>query len=307
MLVEYAIIPDVLDLASYSSPEVLEARLQVLKPILLEDGLVRDMRGGEWSSYIAHWLKDLPEQCHPKAKELLKKLKQKNRLRQVSFCGPNQPCCAQTWFDEAIASHGWQSLLGIIASKTAAQQHKENNVVTCIERLTRPDSSVELRKQSSAYLEHLKLLLSHASSIQFIDPYLDPTQPHYEQFHFLLTAAKRQDWPPILEFHISASGHGLNGGDRSQFTQAEWKSRFSKLSPTLQAASLTATVYVWEYFHDRFIISNLAGISLSNGLDIHREGTAVWSRLPSQLRDEKQRDFAANSPKYKLKYQFTLL
>jgi|GEM_PF-5573847 len=46
MLVEYALVPDVLDSTCYSSPELCEASLQILKPILLEEAPVRDLRGG---------------------------------------------------------------------------------------------------------------------------------------------------------------------------------------------------------------------------------------------------------------------
>jgi len=298
--------------ASYSSPEVLEARLQVLKPILLEEALVRDMHGGDWWQYIKAWINDLPEQCHPKARELLKQIGKNKRLRTVAYCGVDKPCCPQTWFDEAIASHNWENLIGIIASKEVARQHRTNPAITSIEQLTnhawlqRRGASIRLPKQSSDYLANLRLLLSQANSIQFIDPYLDPTQPHYEQFYFLLKAIKQRDCPPLLELHTSAKGTDVTGQERKHLTQSDWKSRFSSLSAVVQDVGLTATVYVWEKFHDRFILSNLASIGLSSGLDIHPHEPTIWSRLPRDLRDQCQSDFSANSAKYNLKCKFIL-
>lgn len=314
MLVEYALVPDVLDATCYDSPELCEARLQVLKPILMEEALVRDLRGGDWWRYIRDWIKTLPEQCHPKAKELLKKLKQKERIRTVPFRGPSQPDCHTAWLEEALASHQWQNLIGVITSTEVARQNRDNPLITSIDKLTnsewlkKRESAIEIPKQSSTYLQHLRLLLNHANSILFIDPYLDPTQPHYQEFHFLLKAINPRDIPPLIELHVAAKGIDKAGGDRSQLSLGEWKARFRPLLQALGKSSLGAEVFVWEYFHDRFILTNLAGITLTGGLDVIHDPNArvIWSRLPNSLRDEKQRDFAFNSPKHTLKYHFKL-
>jgi hypothetical protein len=315
MLVEYALVPDIFDLSSYSNREVCEAYLRILKPILMEEALVRDLRDGEWLNYVKNWIKDLPEQCHPKAKELLRKLKNQQRFRKVAFCGvPEQPDCHVDWCDEALASHSWQPLAGVITSPEVMQQHRDNPIVASISRMTTDDwtrqrgSSIEIPKQSSAYLNHLRLLLSQASSIQFIDPYLDPSQAKYGEFHFLLQAAKYSDIPPLIEIHTSANGVDQERRDRSQFTLPEWKTRFRRLSMTLQDTGLTLQVFVWKYFHDRYILTNLTGIALSGGLDVshHDNASVIWSRLPRYLRDAIQADFHPNASKYELLYQFTL-
>ena len=46
LLAEYALTPDVFDSTSYSSDEVCDLRLQVLKDRLLSSGLVRKVRDG---------------------------------------------------------------------------------------------------------------------------------------------------------------------------------------------------------------------------------------------------------------------
>lgn len=312
MLMEYALVPDVLDATCYSSPELCEARLQILKPILLEEALLRDLRGGEWWNYLQDWIKALPEQCHPKAKELLKKLEQKKRIRTVPFCGPQPPNCPAAWLEEALASHQWQNLVGVITLAEVAHQYRDNPLITSIDKLTNADwlqkreGSVDIPKQSSSYLSHLRLLLSHANSVAFIDPYLDPSQPPYQQFYFLLRAAKDNSLPPAIELHTSEKGFDKSGCDRSQFSMAEWKSRFSTLNSTLAEAGLTAEVFVWKHFHDRFIISNIVAINLSGGLDVVRNANVLWNRLPNSMLDSIQRDFAVNSAKHDLRYQFKL-
>ena len=39
------------------------------------------------------------------------------------------------------------------------------------------------------------------------------------------------------------------------------------LGEVLRAAGLSAVVFIWDDFHDRYLISNLVGISLPNGFD----------------------------------------
>ncbi len=80
LLAEYAVTPDVFDATCYRSEEVCGLHLQVLREALLYDGLVRDLRGGEWRQLFV----DSQRPWHPKGKELLKKLREQSRL--VSCC-----------------------------------------------------------------------------------------------------------------------------------------------------------------------------------------------------------------------------
>ena len=46
LLADYAITPDVFDVASYLTPGECEARLDNIRQVMLTEGLVRDLRGG---------------------------------------------------------------------------------------------------------------------------------------------------------------------------------------------------------------------------------------------------------------------
>ena len=65
------------------------------------------------------------------------------------------------------------------------------------------------------------------------------------------------------------------------------------LSRPLSVAGLHAAVFIWRRFHDRFLISNVVGISLPNGFDVSRApgDFTTWTRLGRNTRDELQRDF----------------
>jgi hypothetical protein len=309
MFVEYALVPDIFDASSYQPPELGALCLQMLRPIALDEALVRDLRGGEWGQYIQDWLRNAPTTCHPKAKELLKKIKVQKRLRSVAFCSPNKPQCHADWCEEAIDSCSHEELAGIVASEALARQYRQNPIVTSIDKLSNDDwmkkrsATVELRKQSSDYLRHLKLLLNHANSILFIDPYLDPIDPKYQEFHFFLDeAAKRTDLTPQIEIHVATKG-----SDREGLGLSEWRTRFQTLSGSA-TTDLDIEIFLWKYFHDRYIISDMGGIGLSNGLDVIPDpnATATWSRLSRDLRDSVQSNFSENSAKYQLLHRFSL-
>ena len=53
LLAEYALTPGVFDVTAYTSEEVYGLHLQALKDVLLHEGLVRNLRSGEWRSEVA--------------------------------------------------------------------------------------------------------------------------------------------------------------------------------------------------------------------------------------------------------------
>lgn len=316
MLAEYALIPNIFSNAAHGSSELAEARLQVLKPIVLEEALVRNLRAGAWWSTLQSWSKASPEDCHPKVKELLKQMAKTKRLRDVSHLGIGEtpPKTPEAWLWEALVSHQAEAFTGVITLPDLAQQdaYKNNKIIARIDRLTNQDwqeqrdqsRMVRMPKQTSSYRAHLKLLFSCANAILFIDPYLDPRQLHYREFHYLLNLIK--DSETCIELHLASKGIGADGNDRRLLTLPDWRDRFTDLLPTLKENKLRAQVFIWENFHDRYIITDLMGISLTGGLDVLPNATVDWTRQTRALRDQTQKDYSPNTGKYTLKHQFTL-
>ena len=80
------------------------------------------------------------------------------------------------------------------------------------------------------------------------------------------------------------------------------------MSANLRAARLHAEVFVWDDFHDRYLISNLVGISLPNGFDTTRNPDSItrWTRLGRCDRDDVQREFDPASRRHALHTRFTI-
>src|SRR5262245_60131045 len=110
MLDEYALVPDIFDGNTYSAPNLVQHFLDDLKEPLLNEALVRDLRGSGWSTYVKERIKE----WHPAAKELFTKLLKQNRLFGRPAATKDDRQTMQSWCEEAIASHLQTALSGIV-------------------------------------------------------------------------------------------------------------------------------------------------------------------------------------------------
>ena len=280
MLAEYALIPDIFDGSCYSTSAVCDVHLQNLKEVLLNEALVRDMRNGEWSAHIQ---KDVVP-ISLRAKELIKKLVGQNRLRRARPAIEKTPEDYKEWCEEAIASHDQGDLLtGIIATNSVWESFRGKTLVASIEKLPNVSwwqsrsCSCRIKKETKEYVEQLHKVFRQANSIMFIDPHIDPTRDNYKEFLQLLLAIAPNK--PLIEIHRvwdSGSGH-----DRTIYTKDELHRRFASLNEQLINAGLTVKIYVWPDFHDRYLITDVMGLSIPYGFDIStaQDETTTWTRL----------------------------
>ena len=82
----------------------------------------------------------------------------------------------------------------------------------------------------------------------------------------------------------------------------------ANISADLRAAGLQAQVFVWDDFHDRYLISNLVGISLPYGFGSTQDPNSVTrrTRLGKGDRDDVQREFDPASQRHTLRANFMI-
>lgn len=305
---EYALVPDIFDATSYSSPQVCPVHLQQLKEVLLEEGIVRDLRDGGWTNYV----KENFERWDNKAKELLKKLATQGRMRRCPPVRLETPETDLHWCQEALETHQRDPLLGIITGRATANEFRKHPEICSIERLSSAQwwseraPSLRLRKKTDDYLKCLNPILKHANSIMFIDPHLDPGRSQYNEFNQLIQSAKRDSIQPHIEIHrVCYEG---SGPSRIIFDEKDLKPSFkTAFDPICAATGIRISVFVWSDFHDRYLISDIGGINLPYGFDIDRnEVMTTWSRLSRKDRDDVQREFDPASKVQNLLFKFQL-
>ena len=307
LLAEYAITPDVFDVDSYTNKEVCGAHLGNIQGPMLTAGLVRDLRDGEWHRLFTN----NDRTWHRRGKELIKELAKQGRLTPSPPVLPDSPPDDQGWCAEALATHNNRAFTGgVIVTESIKNVRARVSLVAQIDQLenaqwwTPQNSSVTLTRKSADYKRHLDQVLRYSNSLLFIDPYLDPMKPRYRHIGALLKIAGRQKPPPKIEIHR----HSHEGRANKNNTYFENRFRTGFMN-TLHAAGLQVEVFIWDRFHDRYLISNLIGILLSNGFDIDQgrnANTTTWARLSRKDRDRVQREFDVAAGQHKLQYRFTI-
>ena len=185
LLADYAITPDVFDVMSYPNEEVCEARLELIREPLLTEGLVRDIRDGEWRKLIEN-----PARAwHRRGKELIRKLATQGRLVQFSSALPNPPVDDQGWCAEALESHRVREFAGgIIVTEAVKNAYFHEPLVSRIDRLGNArwwaarSPSVTLTRSPQDYQQHLDPILRCANSLMF-------TRLLHKSWHVVVTQA----------------------------------------------------------------------------------------------------------------------
>ena len=311
LLADYAITPDVFDIASYPTAGECEARLDTVREAMLTEGLVRNLRDGEWGTLFES--DDRP--WHPRGTELVKKLEKQGRLVRHDSELSSPPVHDRDWCAEAIATHATEPLTGgIIVTKSVKDQYRKEPAVARIDRLTgaawwsAQSPSVRLQRTPADYETQLDLVLRQSNSLIFIDPHLDPAKPGYRAFGRLLTHAGGRTPAPRIEIHrVCYEGSGRQRRFPMRDEPAYFEGRFHEgLAEPLRPAGLRAEVFIWDDFHDRYLISNLIGISLSNGFDTRTNQSTTWHRLGRMDRDAVRREFHRRTGPHELQATFRI-
>lgn len=313
LLADYAITPDVFDVTSYSSEEVCGLHLDVIREAMLDDGLVRDLRDGEWRRSF----EGQARAWHRRTKELTRKLATQGRLIPFPSALPDPPVDDRDWCAEALCTDEVQALSGgVIATESVKNAHTDDGRVARIDRLgdakwwVARSPSVRLSRTLAGYTEHLGPILRCSKSLMVIDPHLDPVQGRYRDFGALIEMAGSRAPTPMIEIHrVCYEGSGRERQLPLQRDGAYFRNRFGmELGGRLGAAGLQVEVFIWDDFHDRYLISNLVGVSLPNGFDTTNNvnDMTTWSRLGRDERDDVQREFDPASHRHVLRDRFTI-
>ncbi len=310
LLAEYALTPDVFDSASYAGEEIGDLHLSHLKEALLDDGVVRSLRNGEW---LAQFSGD-GRMWHRRGKELLHKLDKQGRLRACAPVGNACPAVDCDWCHEALGSHARLPLGGIVVTDCVASAFVGNPLVASVTKLpaaqwwSERSPSARLVRTKVEYQRHLGLLLECSRSIAFIDAHLDPSQGRYKDFVAILAGMAGMKRVPRIELHRVCHSQ-LRGEKPDKRPDPELRPLFLReLSSPLKAAGMSIEAFFWDDFHDRHIVSNLAVLHLGNGLDTttHPSAMTTWTRLGRREADDVRREFDPASGRHTLVERFPI-
>ena len=271
-----------------------------LRDAVLRDGVIRNLRKGSWYKALLKRQRLIT----PLVREVIETLRKNRRLLPFEDMLPTEPACDADWCAEAIASHGKRILNGIIASKEVALGFSGSHLpiismATLHEAQLHDQSqnSVTTSFKTSEYLQVLSLPLASGDYLRFLDPYIDPENDHYKSsFLELLIKAGTRSPRPKIEVHRKAE-YTHPGKELKFKTAEEWRPKFEAWHRELEEKNIPVRVVIWDKFHDRYFLSRLLALSVSNGFKTNRDlnDLNTWTRLDHKTLNVIERQFDLNN------------
>lgn len=295
MITELTFSPDILDENCYSDRLLCRQSIYNLKELALNDSLISSLKNGAFLKYID----GDKNRWHQIFKNLLPDLIKNNRFINRPTSLSYDSSTDEDWIKEAIDL----KVKGSILSKNIFISHKNSSYkkhlteVYCIENIFNSEywknrsCSVRLKRDIDEYVSVLKLVLMNSNSLIFIDPYLDPSPNlSHKNFYKLLTECENMTLKNSVQVNIHIK--------KNKIEIQEWKKTFKNhLFSMHDFKKLKFDIYIWDDFHDRYLISDLIGISVPNGFDTttDEKNITTWTRLALKDKEEVEREFDPNA------------
>lgn len=311
MLREFALSPEVLFASAYGvtdkDGEFVQAdnhghlALTALWKGIERGGVIRDLADGQWSGNIL----ERNDELHVRSRELLKNLKKDGRIVKALTQKNASPTAELDWLNEALASHngepelaqffGTDAFCSTLRAVDYQQLPKGVSKLPFCAPFSGGGCSIKVGRDVDAYWAALKPLAKYSRSLMFIDPYLDLSAANYRDFMKLLRAIADINPKVEIELHRQIKP----AGDRAaMLTATDWHQKFRQaLAADPVVNAMRIGVFIWNEFHDRFVISDLMGASVPYGFDTTaKKDETRWTLLSAQDSEDVRAEFSAGDP-----------
>lgn len=310
MLREFAFSPEVFFPSAYGvkdkddqflpSADHGQMALTTLWKGIERGGVIRNLAGGQWDKHLLSNHHSL----HARSRELLKQLRDAGRIVKSEAKQIHAPVSEQDWLTEAVASHlaepeisqffGTDEFCAGIKAEAFQRLPKGISKIPFCTPFGGGGCSVKVNRNVEAYLGALRPLIKYSRSLMFIDPYLDLDAPNYRDFMQLLRHIAAINPKVVIELHRQRRP----AKDAVMPTAKEWHQRFTQvLSADPVVSTMKIDVFIWDEFHDRYLISNLMGLSVPYGFDTTTKQDATrWTLLSRDDADDVRSEFNEADP-----------
>lgn len=309
MIFEVAILPDSFD--EENNPSML---IGTLKDILNTGVLIADFQTGNWSkviqtsyvnNYAAQSLKD-------KVLALIRQLKDRKKIVKLT----NYSHIIETENDwlQVVKKHNETASLELAIAGNTTYLECENTISSkcvCINEVLANDRWEELKKQdgigtktSSYFNDVLEKLFNHANIIKLVDPYLTPNGQSKSIIKICINNLKKKknfmQGSGRIEIHTKAD---TSISIEANFSR--WNSIFESIN---NIPSHSFKVCLWkdnspvDKFHDRFILTNSHGMSITHSFDLKddSEQEVTFNLLSKDTFETHINNFSEEDPKFQL-------
>ena len=290
---------------------------KLLCAIVKDNHLIGVVRKKFWRRAVYEAIASLENPFRKNIGDLLNTLKDRGRIipRQYQTNIGNLLENDLAWLHEFLLAHKehpFNAIVTLLTSRENCDEQKdcvyEVESILDAPMMHNYEHSKQVKRRASEFIKILKPLLLYSRIILLIDPYINPTVQRYKRsITGIINEAfdrGRYPAPSFFEIHLKAKE------DISK-QEKKIKEGFGPLmNPGTQArVVLWSEREIQETFHNRFILTNLCGIKVSQGLDEPKHGGPDhddWGVMGETHRQKIWRQFQKGSTTFDQKHEFYL-
>lgn len=310
LLRDYVITPDVFVFNKdvYESEEIYDLYMEKIFDVISNRGVIRNLRAGKWGKEINRNLHRYTDRTRRRIRSL------KGRDFPFAPAPGKAPTKAEDWIKEAFKTHREMGFTGgIITTAKPTTDDYRTGPIKCVHDLrSHPDesndtdwwpnygdSSICLERTTASYKENLSSILHYSTSLKFIDPYINLEERESFIDTLLGDVLGNADRHRSLKIQIHSSikairESGMTAEKLETRTKKYMECSCNKITSMLQNPKVKEVeVFVWRDFHDRYLMSDLIGVSLAHGFSTAKQSSlkTTWGRLSRDSRLYVQKAF----------------
>ncbi|TYO99683.1 hypothetical protein EDC39_102208 [Geothermobacter ehrlichii] len=248
------------------------------------------------------WLRMVYESCGSFSFQQKQKLQiELTRIKKYGLCKTSRPYDGELeWLENAFRQQAENPFHAIIASEAVPENHVlAAEEVSAVDPLWNVQRTKVVPRRADDMALAVSKFLSIAKHIIFVDPHFGPENSRYRRaFRAFLQVAtqNRNAGMPLVEVHTSAKS-------TKEFFRQECQNKLTRLIP----AGLTVRFVRWaardggQPLHNRYILTDVGGVSFQHGLDEGRDGeTDDVALLDQQNYQQRWSEYAGENPAFDL-------
>lgn len=308
ILPEFSLIPDVFDSTTYRDPSSGNALLCSVLNEILQDGIITNLRDGHWYNYIQTCTS---RNWYPNAMIILRSLFSNNKVHSRKPTLTTFTDDDVHWCLEAINLTSTVPLHGIVCSQSVFNSIGMHPKLSCISQLhttnwwNNRNRTISINHNPTDFTQYLEPIVTTSNSLMIIDRFIDPGKKDYRKFIRVISSICSSCDIPSIEIHrVEYFGTNKSNIKNRLF----WENRFRTNLAFLPASIRNKIeVFIWDEFHDRYIVTDVVGITSGNSFSLRNNKPPTrWTRLDSTARSDVTLEFDAAAGLHALKYRFQI-
>lgn len=210
------------------------------------------------------------EECGPvmrkTLKENLKKLSENNLCNNRTSGDRKRE---QVWLDYALEEHQKYPFSAILSSDIDAEEtvYSISNLFYNIPAYWNSPTQLHVKRNADEMITAIMPLLRVSKIVLLVDPHFSFTLPSWDRYRAILQ--KLIELSGEFNYGKGISSIDIHTSDRKGGLQAQLNQKIKPFLPT----GITIRCFQWpeSQMHDRFILTDVGGVSFGHGLDEHTD------------------------------------